>query len=201
MMAEKKKKKIEYPIGLTDIPADEAKNQMDEFFSHLEKEYKDVPEEELKRGARKIQDYLEGKIGWAELFNFKPEMLFHMAEFGYTQFQVGRYEDAERIFKVLTVLDWNNHYYHSMMGSILQRQKRYGEAIAEYSQAIELYKEDMVSLTHRGEIYLQHGLVKEAKVDLERAVKLDPAGDNRWANRARMLLAQWGKQQKEKVES
>lgn len=147
-------------------------------------------EAEIERGAKKIQNYLNGKIGWAELFNFTPEMLFQMAEFGFTQFQAGRYSDAERVFKVLTVLDWNNAYYHSVMGSILQRQKRYGEAIAEYSQAIDLDPNDIASLTNRGEIFLHHGLMEDAESDLMKAAKLDPEENDRFAGRARILIEQ-----------
>ncbi len=191
-----KKKKIDMPIGLSPMSREEADAAMADFFTELEGRLKNVPPEEIEKGGRKIKDYIDGKIGWAELFNFTPQMLYQMAEFGYTQFKVGRYQDAERIFKVLTVLDWNNHYYHSMMGTILQRQKRYGEAIAEYSQAIELFAQDVVSHTNRGEIFMLHGLLDEAEADLKRAVEADPKGENRWANRARMLLSQLEKRRK-----
>lgn len=166
----------------------EADAAMDRFFKALEENYKGVPHEETLRGARKIRDFVDGKLKWADLFNFTPDMLFSMAEFGFTQFKVGRYSDAERVFKVLTVLDWNNAYYHSVMGSILQRQRRYGDAIAEYSQAIDLDSGDIVSYTNRGEIFLQHGLIDEAEVDLAKAMELDPEAKDRFANRARMLM-------------
>lgn len=199
-MAEKKpsskKKKWEFPIGIEPMSREEADAQMEQFFKQLEEQLKGVPQEELERGNKKIRDYIEGKIGWAELFNFTPEMLYQMAEFGYMQFKQGRYHDAERVFKVLTVLDWNNHYYHSMMGSILQRQKRYGEAIAEYTQAIELFPQDVIALTNRGEIFLLHNLLEEAEVDFKKAVAQDPKKENKWANRARMLLSQLEKRRK-----
>jgi len=109
---------------------------------------------------------------------------------------VGRYQDAERVFKVLTVLDWENAYYHSVMGSILQREKRYGEAIAEYGQALELSPDDITSLTNRGEIYMQHGLMDDAKADFEKAISLDPTGEDKWANRARLLHTELDRQQR-----
>ncbi|MFH1652577.1 MAG: tetratricopeptide repeat protein [Pseudomonadota bacterium] len=170
----------------------------EEFFKELEEASKDIPEEELKKGAEKIRRFISGDVGWAELFDFTPEMLMQMAEFGYLQFKQGRMPDAERIFKVLTVLDWNNYYYHSMMGTILQRQHRYGEAIAEYGQALELFPDDVVSLTNRGEVFMQHGLYKEAKADFETAISLDPKGKDKWSNRARMLLAQLQERVREK---
>lgn len=186
---------FQFPTEVKPMSREEADKTVKAYFEELEEEYKNVPPEELEASVQKIRDYLHGKTGWADLLNFSPELLYQMAEYGYSQFKVGRYDEAERVFKVLTVLDWNNSYYHSMMGSILQRQRRFGEAVTEYSQAIELAKgEDVISLTHRGEILMQHGLFEEARRDLEKAAELDLAGDNRWANRARLLLTQMEKQ-------
>ena len=194
-MADKKnkknsKKKWEFPVGITKMSQEEADAEVSRFMKALEGQLKDVPEAEIERGTKKIQAFMNGKMNWSELFNFTPDMLFQMAEFGFTQFKVGRYEDAERVFKVLTVLDWSNAYYHSVMGSILQKQKRYGEAIAEYSQAIELDQNDIVSYTNRGEIFLQHGLAEEAVEDFKSAGELEPEGEDRFANRARKLIQQ-----------
>ncbi|MFH0800464.1 MAG: tetratricopeptide repeat protein [Pseudomonadota bacterium] len=191
------RKKWEFPIGIEPMTREDAAAEMERFFKALEDQYKDIPPDEIERGARKIQDFLGGKMNWAELFNFTPEMLFQMAEFGFTQFKSGRYEDAERIFKVLTVLDWNNAYYHSVMGSILQRQRRYGEAIAEYTQAIELDPNDIVSRTNRGEIFMQHGLFEEAEEDFKQAIALDKGGADKFANRSRMLMQQMERVRKE----
>lgn len=173
----------------------DAKNS-EEFFKQLEEFCKNIPKDKIEKGAQKIRNFIDGKVGWAELFDFTPEMLYQMAEFGYLQFKQGRYPDAERIFKVLTVLDWDNYYYHSMMGTILQRQQRYGEAIAEYSQAIHSFPDDTVSLTNRGEIFMQHGLFKEARIDFEKAISLDPKGEDKWSNRSRMLLSQLAEREK-----
>lgn len=180
-----------------EMSREEAEAEMQRFFKALEEKVKDVPEEELERGVEKVKDFVDGRIGWAELMNFTPEMLFHLAEFGFMQFRQGRYQDAERVFKGLTVLDWHNAYYHSVLGSILQRQKRYGEAIAEYTQALELDPRDIVSLTNRGEIFMQHGLLDEASEDFKGAVALDSGGEDRFANRARMLMKQIEKRRTE----
>lgn len=198
-MAEKKKKKggsapDEITEEAPEMSREEAEVEMERFFEALEEKVKGIPEEEIDRGVEKVKDFVDGKIGWAELFNFTPEMLFQLAEYGFMQFKQGRYQDAERVFKGLTVLDWNNAYYHSVLGSILQRQKRYGEAIAEYTQALDLDSKDVVSYTNRGEIFMRHGLVEEAKQDFQSAIKLDPDGNDRFANRARMLVEQIEKQ-------
>lgn len=202
MADEKKKKGAAKPDEITEeapeMSRGEAEVEIKKFFGALDDKLKDVPDEEIDRGVQKIEDFVDGKIGWAELFNFTPDMLFQLAEYGFMQFKQGRYQDAERVFKGLTVLDWNNAYYHSVLGSILQRQKRYGEAIAEYTQALDLDSKDMVSLTNRGEIFMQHGLLDEAKQDFKGAAKLDPEGGDKFANRAKMLLKQIKKREGEK---
>ena len=172
------------------VTAAEADAEVQKFFKDLEERLKNVPPEEIEAGAKKITDFLEGKVGWGDVFHFTPEQKEQMAELGYTHFKVGRYQDAERFFKVLSILDWDNYYYHSMLGSILQRQKRDGEAIIEYSQALELNSNDIVSLTNRGEIFMKHGWLNDAKRDFEKAIALDAKGENKWANRARILMAQ-----------
>lgn len=203
-MAEKKntkKKKFNLPIEEEKMTREEADRRMEQFFKELEEHLKDVPKEEIRANAERMMDFIKGKLSWGELFNFSEDMLFQMAEYGLTQFKVGRYEDAERVFKVLTVLDWENAYYHSVMGSILQRQKRYGEAIAEYNQALELAPEDITSLANRGEIYMQHSMFEEAKADFEKAIALDPEGEDKWANRARMLMLELERQSEEANEN
>ncbi len=144
---------------------------------------------------------MDGKIGWADVFHFTPEQVFQIAELGYNHFKLGRYQDAERFFKVLTILDWENFYYHSMLGSILQRQKRDGEAIVEYSQAIESNPNDLVSLTNRGEIFMKHGWLKDAERDFEKAIALDPKHENPWAHRSKTLLGEIKKKGKKKQSS
>lgn len=191
-MAEKKtlkpkRAKIEWkepPV----ISQEDADRNMEKFFADLEEELKGVPDVVIKSGAERFKSFLRGELSWAEIFNMPPEMIKQMIEYGYMQFQAARYEDAERFFKVLTILDWNNSYYHSMMGSILQRQKRFGEAIAEYTVAIGLNPRDIVSYTNRGEIYFQHNKLDEAEPDLVKAIQLDETKEDKWANHAKVLL-------------
>lgn len=192
-MPPKKNKPMFVPDDLSKILSrEEADRELEKFYKYLEDEYKNVPKEMVNLGGKRVVDFLKGNISWGDMFNISKKMIRDMVEYGYLQFQTGRYEEAERFFKMLTVLDWNNSYYHSMMGSILQRQKRYGEAIAEYSEAIKLNPNDIVSLTNRGEIYMQHKIFEDAIKDFDKTISLDPKKENKWSNRARVLKAQIG---------
>ncbi|MBI4367018.1 MAG: tetratricopeptide repeat protein [Deltaproteobacteria bacterium] len=170
--------------AMTRAEADEA---MERFFAQVQEELKDTPQEVLEVGADRVLDFLKGKLSWAEIFNIPLAIQQRIAEFGYMQFQSGRYEDAERFFKVLCILSPQNSYYYSMMGSILHRQRRDGEAIVWYGQAIDLDPNDIVSLTNRGELFFKHGWLSDAERDFDRAIALDPTQENKWGAQARIV--------------
>ena len=169
---------------------EQADKDMEEFFEQLEEEMKDVPQEVIEAGAQKVVDFIKGKLSWAEIFNVSPDMMKQMAELGYLKFQAGRLEEAERFFKVLAVLDAKNSYFRSMLGTILQRQKRFGEAIVQYTEAVDLNPHDIVSLVNRGEIYMQHNWLVDAEEDFKKAISLDPQKEDKWADRARIFMKQ-----------
>jgi tetratricopeptide (TPR) repeat protein len=172
---------------MKNMSKEDAKQELERFFKRLEEDFKETPKELMEVGSQRVIDFIKGNITWAEMFNIPKKVVKDMVEYGYLQFQSGRYEEAERFFKMLTVMDWNNSYYHSMMGSILQRQKRYGEAVAEYSEAVRLNPNDIVSRTNRGEVYMLHKVFDKAVADFEKAASLDPKKEDKWANRARAL--------------
>lgn len=189
-MKEKKEQTVEEVLGfeIEKLTQEEAETRMNKFFGELEEKFKDIPEKEMIEGAKKVKGFVEGNVSWAELMNFPPDVLYHIAKHGYAHFRSGRYENAEKIFKVLSALDINNPHYHVVMGAILQRQNRHGEAVAEYGMAIELDSGDITALVNRGEIYLRHSLTDMAKADFDNAIKLDKDSSSRWAARARLLL-------------
>ncbi len=190
-MPTKKDKPMFVPDDMTKpMSREEADKELGTFLKRLEEEYKDTPKELVEIGSRRVLDFIKGEISWADMFNVPKKTIRDMVEYGYLQFQTGRYQEAERFFKVLTVLDWKNSYFHSMMGAVLQRQKRYGEAVAEYTEAIKLNPHDIVSITNRGEIYMLHKHFIKALVDFEKAIALDPKKENKWATRARLCKAQ-----------
>ena len=156
----------------------------------LEKVLKTVPPEKLALAKKEAEKIISGNVSWADLSQYTPEKIQKMVEYGYEQFKVGKYDSAERIFRGLTVIETDNYYYHQMLGAVFQRTERHPEAVVEYSIALDLNGEDTVALTNRGEVYFKLGLYEMATADFDRAVKLDPDKDDKWANRARSLLEQ-----------
>lgn len=182
------------PPGLFEAPekkltTEEADREMERFFRELETELKEVPEVVIQEGAQKLVEFLKGNVTWAEILNLTPETMQRIAEFGYMQLQAGRLEDAERFFKVLTMLNWYNPYFHSMLGLVYQRQDRAGEAIAQYSEAIKLNPKDGVSLVNRASLFMRYGWIPDAEQDLAQALAIGDADQEDWSKNAKVLQA------------
>ncbi len=160
----------------------------DELANQLEAELKKVPPQKLAEAQKQVADFLGGDLKWADLADWTPEKLHETAKEGYAQYEAAQYDQAEIIFKGLTVLDPDNFYYHQMLGACFQQQKKFAESIVEYSIAVDLKPDDITSFTNRGEVYYELKLWDLAERDFNEAIRLDTTGGDRWANRSRLLL-------------
>ncbi len=132
--------------------------------------------------------FLNDKVSLAELKGISRNDLFKLSEAGYTKFKHGRLDEAEKIFKALTLLDHRNAYFHAMMGAVHQKNRKPIEAILEYTQAVKINSKDIASYVNRGELYLRHKNYRKAAEDFRQAILLDMSGANMWSNRARSLV-------------
>lgn len=161
--------------------------QNNEWLSKFMKALEAITPEEADKAVKLVDRFLEGEITWAELQGVPPQILFQMAEYGYLQFQRGKLSEAETIFKGLSVLDHRKAYYHAVLGAIYQRMDKLGDALAEYTVALEMDPQNIASYVNRGEIYYRCGYIDEPLEDFDKAIALDTSGKDPWANRARFL--------------
>jgi tetratricopeptide (TPR) repeat protein len=146
-----------------------------------------ITDEDAERAVEMMGRFIEGEVTWAEVEGMPKKLLHEMAQFGYLQLKRGKLKEAEKVFKGLSFLDHKNAYYHTALGSIYQRMDKLGDALAEYTAAIEMDPGNIAALVNRGEIYYRCGYVQEPLEDFEKAISLDPKGKDRWSNRARFL--------------
>jgi len=148
--------------------------------------------------------FFNQEITFAQLTGINQKELYQLAEMGYTKLLYGRVEEAKQIFECLVKVDPYNYYYHSALGTVYQKMKKYVESVFEYTEALRHNAADMSSLVNRGEIYLIHKNYRKAAEDFRLAILKDPTGRNNFANRARSLVIaikrniQMQKQQKAK---
>jgi Tfp pilus assembly protein PilF len=149
-----------------------------------------------------LNEFVLGNITLGELEGIGKDVQYQIAERGYKLLNAGKLKDAEKIFKGLITLDPFDSYFHTVLGSIHQRQDMKDEAIEEYSRALKVNPFNSTALANRGEIFFQQGRVLEATQDFQAAIENDPECKEPATLRCRVLsmaLAKTIEENKEKI--
>ena len=128
------------------------------------------------------------KITFAELTRLDPKKVRQVAEMGFVKLRHGRYDEARKIFEVLTFIDHKNYFHRLALGGAYQRLKRNVDALYQYSEALKQDTHNLNALVNRGEIYLRHKNFRKAAEDFREAILEDSTGKDKFANRARSLV-------------
>lgn len=118
---------------------------------------------------------VNGTNTFQNFFGLSDEVLLAWANQGYFFYNQGKYSEAEVIFKGLVTLNPGVSYYHTALGSILEAQEKYDEALEQFEKALDLDKDDICAIVNRGEILLRKGSVIQAAEEFKRAIDLDVA--------------------------
>ncbi len=157
------------------------------FLIRLKHDVDHLPPQELEKIEERVEQFIRGEMSLAEFECYPPEFLYELARMGHTFVELNQFDQAETIFKGLSVFDHKNYYYRGMLGVIYQKKQDFVSAIVEYSIAVELNPEDSASYTNRGECWLKLGVESEALVDFEKAIAIGAKHVDKWANRAQIL--------------
>jgi tetratricopeptide (TPR) repeat protein len=137
----------------------------------------------------RVQKWIKGELSMRDLHAITgPEML-EMAIVGFSQYEQGRYDEAQTIFTGLMELDPNESYYRTALGAVFLAKEDLEAAERCFNHAIKLNPKEIASFVNRGEVYLRQGKVMEAAIDFKAAVDLDPTGKDPLSHRARVLAA------------
>lgn len=156
----------------------------------------------LAYDAKMLNDFVLGNITLGELEGIDKKVQYQIAERGYKLLQEGRLDEADKIFRGLVTLDPFDSYFHTVLGSILQRRDQKDEAIEEYSRALKVNPLNVTALANRGEVYFVQGRILEATQDIQAALQNDPNCTELATKRCRVLalaLAELIKDNQEKI--
>ncbi len=150
-----------------------------------------VTVEELKQrySPERTQQFLLGHLSGKEYNQVSPAQMLKMAVMGFTQYEQGRYPEAQAIFEALVFLDPTEPYYRIALGAAFLVQDELDLALTSLTAAITLKTVEVAAFVNRGEVHLRLGKIAEAAKDFKRAVELDPQVKDPLTQRARMLAA------------
>ena len=137
----------------------------------------------------RVEKFIMGELTLGQLYGITIEEAYSMAELGYTFMEQGRLNEAQTVFQGLVISNPYDAYFHTVLGSIYQRQENLDGAIEEYSIAIGLDPANKDAFVNRGELLIRRGNFQQAAADFKNALELDPDGTSPSANRARALAS------------
>lgn len=135
----------------------------------------------------RVEAFIMGEATLGQLYGITIEEAYSVAELGYTLFEQGRVREAQTVFQGLVISNPYDGYFHSVLGSIYQKQGLSDGAIEEYSISIGLDPANVEAYVNRGELLMARGNFEQAAGDFKKAIEMDPDGTNRSVNRARAL--------------
>ena len=89
-------------------------------------------EELIERMKTVLAGFAAGKTV-AEMRGMGPDEVEAIYSMGYTYYQVGRLEDAEKVFRFVCLMNHLSSKYWLALGAVLQAQRRYEEAVKVYA--------------------------------------------------------------------
>ncbi|MFC1705342.1 tetratricopeptide repeat protein [Planctomycetota bacterium] len=136
-----------------------------------------------------IDKVLAGDKTWAEVLGISGEQAYGIANVGYKLLQEANYDDAETIFRGLVTLNSRDANLQMWLGSTLHRKGEVKEAIAAYTEALDIDPKNATCLANRGELLVVEGKAEEGTKDLMKAIEIDPESKQPSTVRARAILA------------
>ena len=131
---------------------------------------------------------IRGQLTPAQYLGLSQKRLYEIATLGHNMLSEGRLQVALDIFKGLVVASPYDSVFHCHLGATYAQLQRFPEAVAEFTQALQLNVSNVDALVARSELYLREGKVTEALRDMGAALKLDPQAQRESTQRARATL-------------
>ena len=110
-----------------------------------------------------------------ELRRKNPSDLHVLQAAGLVAKRMGRYDEAEELFRLWTALDPHSPAAHTSLGNVFFATQRFDAAIAAYRKALDLGTSQAEAHYNLGQVYLQKLQLNEAESHFQEARNLAPA--------------------------
>jgi len=127
----------------------------------------------------------------ASVLGVTQDQIKAMMALGFNQYQQGRLDQAERVFRGVAALDTNSYLGYAGLGAVALARKPadLNTAHAALTRAAELNPNDGAIQANLGEVLLRQDKLEEAKTHLLKAFQLDPNRQDPGVNRVRAIVA------------
>ncbi|HVK11237.1 MAG TPA: tetratricopeptide repeat protein, partial [Gemmataceae bacterium] len=139
------------------------------------------------QAALDARQLAEGVQAFEAALRLEPTHYWSMMHLGYCLCDLGRgpedYVAAARVFTGCLLKRPDHSHAFCCRGNAFQNLRRFDDAAADYTKAVELDPKHAHAWNNRGLTYLRMGQAGKAVVDFSLAIELDPKGALAWCNR------------------
>ena len=128
----------------------------------------------VKRTLSRIFPFPEGSCNRLQLVTVILGMIVIVFFALISVVQVGRWQNAETLFRQAVAVTGNNYLAHNNLGAALSRQGRYGEALPQFERALQIRPDYQETLFNVGEALAGEGRYGEALPFYGRVLALQP---------------------------
>ncbi len=116
------------------------------------------------------QKFGENGRTFQDFTNLTPQSMEVIYMVAYNQYNAGRYDEAEKLFQLLSVLNHFDKRFWIGLGSSREMQKKYAEAVKAYSYLAVLDLRDPLPPLLSAKCFLGAGQVKDAESALQATI-------------------------------
>jgi tetratricopeptide (TPR) repeat protein len=134
----------------------------------------------------------EGVRAFEAALRLEPTHYWSMVWLGWSLCDLGKgpedFTEATRVFTGCIMKRPDHAHAYYCRANAYAKLRRYQEAVADHSMAIQLDPTFEPAWSNRGNVYLERGQPGDAVVDLSRAIELEPNAVNAWTSRGTAYL-------------
>lgn len=130
-----------------------------------------VPEGDPEGIGEAVVGLLTGEVAMRDLQGLSDDELESVYALGFSQFQTGRYDDAEKIFAYICLMEHRERKYWMALGAARFNQESYQPAVMAYSMAAITAPDDPEPPLRAADSLIKLGESDRARKALEGAIE------------------------------
>lgn len=135
-----------------------------------------------------VERLLDGELTLGQSLGLTNDDLYRIAHVGYHLMNMGKLDDAKRIYAGLVAANPYDSVFRCQLGAVHHRLGELDEAVREYTQALCFNIANVDALTGRGMVYLLRKDIVSAFKDFQAVIALDPQGQRESTRSAQQIL-------------
>ena len=135
----------------------------------------EVSDAEIKAAVEVVEKIFGKGQTLKDIRGFDDAQMETIYSLGFNLYQSGRHEDAEKVFKLLTLLDYSEVKYWLGFGAVQQAQRKFAQAVKSYAMGMMIDMHEPRLAYHAAECYLALGDKANAESALLAVEEFAPA--------------------------